>query len=75
MTWLELEDLLATIWGYLMRGLALIGFIAVVAIGSYLYHSDQPVKVARAGRCINSACDQPCTPRFQRHAGDCNGTR
>ena len=71
MTYTELEELLLMIWTWILRILALVGFLALVAIGSYLCHYGQPVKVARAGRCINSACDQPCSPRFQRHQGEC----
>jgi len=57
---------------FFYRMLAIIGFIALVAMSSYLYHKDE-VKVSRSDRCINSACDadQKCSVRFKRHMGEC----
>lgn len=60
-------------WKYIVRGLALVGFLALVAMASY-FHKEAPQKVALSGNCINSACDQPCPvkpTRFKRHVGDC----
>lgn len=74
MTYAELEELIVLIGRYIVRALAIFGLVSAVALASYLYHRDQPpVKVARADRCINSACEpgQKCSVRFQRHMGEC----
>lgn len=74
MTYEELESLLLMIWGYILRAFAIVGFFAVIAIASYIYHSNGvTTKVARSARCINSDCNEPCKPkaRFVRHAGEC----
>lgn len=51
-------------------------FMGVLSLALNLFHMahhNPATRVARADYCINSACDQPCTPRrrFVRHAGVC----
>lgn len=75
MTYEEMIDVVLAIWRYVVRALALLGFFALVATASYLYHKGQkPEKIALRDVCINSACDQPCNEkpsRFTRHKGEC----
>lgn len=57
-----------TAFEFVRNGLALIGFFCVVAMSSYTYHIDKPI---RSARCINSDCESKCSARFVRHAGEC----
>lgn len=70
----QFMDGLRVLVKFTVRLLALIGFVAVIALTSYLIHKDEVVKVSRADRCINSACEpgQKCSVRFQRHMGSCD---
>jgi len=67
----QLFDGLAVLGKFIVRGLAVIGFMTlIIAFGYSMKKAEPSIKSAR---CINSSCEpnQKCSPRFQRHMGEC----
>jgi uncharacterized membrane protein YkvI len=55
---------LGCIWGIV---------VCAVILGMGMTSDYIAASAARSDKCINSACDLPCTPgaKFQRHKGEC----
>jgi hypothetical protein len=68
------------LWTLFFAVLSFVWILSLIALmiwtadrGGLLEGEAKPVKSDREGKCINSACDQPCKKagKFLRHLGVC----